>query len=173
MTIDASQLSTHWRRCSLTADFWSRYIALFAPPSTPPGILCRDDVESVLAYLLNELFENVAKFSGGPVQTGYYRVWVLKEQLIFEITNHIEAQKQQPFIELIQEIFENDPDELYFKKLEENVELDQDESGLGYLTLIKDYNVRFAFCFQPAAHFEKTESVAVTIQARVSLKEEQ
>ena len=28
MRLDARQLSRHWRRCSLSSDFWSRYTAL-------------------------------------------------------------------------------------------------------------------------------------------------
>jgi len=168
MTLDATHLSTHWRRCSLTSDFWAHYIALSIPPDVPSGFLRREDMTGMLSYLLNELFENTAKFSGGPITTITYQAWLLRERIIFQIRNHIEPAAHPPFVRIIQEILEGDPDELYFQKLEANAEMDEDGSGLGYLTLIKDYGVRFGFRFCPV----QTESIAVDVQAHLSIKEE-
>ncbi|HMQ51549.1 MAG TPA: hypothetical protein PKE64_03945 [Anaerolineae bacterium] len=167
MVLDATHLVAHWRRCSLSSDFWARYTALFIPESVPAGRLRRSDAESVLAYLLNELFENCAKFSGGPNQRVCYQSWVGKEELIFQITNHIIPNNQPPFVKLIAELLEGDPEELYFQKLEENAELDTAGSGLGYLTLIKDYGIRFGFRFRQVG----PESVAVDVQAHLTLSE--
>lgn len=168
MTLDAANLAAHWRRCSLSADFWARYLSLFIPESVPFGMLNRAAMEYVLSYLLNELFENCAKFSAGPIQTVSYQSWLLEDRILFQITNHITPAEQAPFINLIRELLEGDPHELYFQKLEQNAELDSDGSGLGYLTLIKDYGIRFGFRFRPV----ETGSVAVDVQAHVNMKEE-
>ena len=146
MVLDAEQLASHWRRCSLSSDFWSRYTALFVPATPKPGMLPRDAVESILAYLFNELFENCAKFSSGPVTTVNYQSWIFDDHMIFQMTNHIRPEHQQKFVDIICEFLEGDPDELYFQKLEESFEQDSSGSGLGYLSLIKDYNIQRIYC---------------------------
>ena len=167
MVLDATQLAAYWRRCSLSSDFWARYAALSVPPAAPPGRLRRDAAESVLSYLLNELFENCAKFSTGPLRTVRYECWIEEGQMVFQVTNHIEPAIQPHFTAFIQELLTSDPHELYFQRLEENVELNRGGSGLGYLTMIKDYGVRFGFRFQPVG----PDSIAVDVQAHVSMTE--
>jgi hypothetical protein len=87
--------------------------------------------------------------------------------MVFQVTNYIEPAGQEPFVVIIKELLENDPDELYFQKLEENFENDADGSGLGYLTMMKDYGVQFGFKFQPL----EAKSVRVDVQAHLSMKE--
>lgn len=168
MVLDANQLSAHWRRCSLTSDFWARYTALFIPSEAPADMLPREAMESVLSYLLNELFENCAKFSAGPVLNVEYQSWIWPREMIIQLTNHIRPETRPPFQAFIREILDGDPDELYFQKLEENVALELDGSGLGYLTLIKDYGIRFGFRFRPI----DPESIAVDVQARVNMEKD-
>ncbi|MCP4426750.1 MAG: hypothetical protein GY803_19840 [Chloroflexi bacterium] len=169
MTLDAGHLAAHWRRCSLSSDFWARYAALSASPIVAPPRLPRNAVESVLSYLLNELFENTAKFSGGPTQTVRYQSWIVEDAMLFQMTNHITPEAKAPFVDLIEELLNNDPDELYFQKLEESAEFDLSGSGLGYLTLIKDYGIRFGFRFRQL----NADSVAVDVQARVCMIEDE
>lgn len=167
MALDADQLASHWRRCSLSSDFWARYTALSVPVAASQDRLPREAVEGVLSYLFNELFENCAKFSSGPLKSVSYQSWVQDDGMVFQMTNHIQPEHQEAFTKLIDEFLEGDPDELYFQKLEESFETDSSGSGLGYLSLIKDYGIQFGFRFRP---IEK-DSVAVDIQAHVSMKE--
>jgi len=164
MVLDGAQLVEHWRRCSLTADFWSRYIALDVPPDAGPALLPRAAMMDILAYLLNELFENCAKFSTGPRLTVHYQSWRRATEIVIQLTNHIQPAGREPFRTVIQEILDEDPDALYFQKLEASVEFNLAGSGLGYLTLIKDYGIRFGFRFHPI----DKNSVAVDVQAHVS-----
>ena len=162
------QLADHWRRCSLTSDFWAKYTSLSVPVYTPKGSLNRSAIESVLSYLLNELFENLAKFSSGPHTEASYQMWMKPDCMVFQLRNHTQPQNQEPFIKLIQELLTSDLNELYFQRLEENAELNNSASGLGYLTLIKDYQIQFGFRFSPVSD----DSITVDIQAHVSMKEE-
>lgn len=168
MNLNASHLAQHWRRNSLSSDYWAAYAALHIPESVPGGWLRREDVAYVLSYLLNELFENCAKFSAGPELSVYYQAWLADERLVFQLTNHITPAGERPFITLIQELLTGDPDELYFQKLEANAEQEVGGSGLGYLTLIKDYGIQFGFRFRPL----NAETTAVDVQAHVSLQEQ-
>lgn len=164
MVLDGGQLAEHWRRCSLTADFWARYIALYVPMAVSTTRLQRSAMSDVLSYLLNELFENCAKFSTGPHLMVCHQMWLRETEILIQLTNHIEPANALPFQTVIEEILTGDPDELYFQKLEESAELDLDGSGLGYLTLIKDYGIRFGFRFRPLG----PDSVAVDVQAHVT-----
>jgi hypothetical protein len=167
MSLDAAQLAHYWRRCSLSSDFWAHYTALFVPEPPPSGRLPRIALDNLLSYMLNELFENCAKFSGGPVGDVCYEAWIQPDGMIFQVTNHIEPERQASFTSFIEELLGGDPEELYFRRLEENAETDSKGSGLGYLTLMKDYGVRFGFRFQPKAD----GSIAVDVQAHVRLEE--
>lgn len=167
MELDARHLVQFWRRCSLSSNFWSRYMALWVPLPPEPGRLRREAMEHLLSYLLNELFENCAKFSSGPFQRINYAAWVQAQCMVFELTNHIQPADQAPFAALIEEMLTSDLDELYFQRLEASAESNASGSGLGYLTLMKDYGIRFGFRFSPLT----SESIAVGVQAHVALEE--
>jgi len=126
MLLAASHLATQWRRCSLSADFWARYLSLYMPVSARSGMLRREAMEYVISYLLNELFENCAKFSAGPIQTVRYQSWILEDRMVFQMTNHITPARQDAFVNLIREFLEGDPHELYFQRLEQNAELNRE-----------------------------------------------
>jgi hypothetical protein len=167
MDLTAGQLAAHWRRCSLSSDFWAGYLARFVPTQTPPGRLRRDAMESVLTFLLNELFENCAKFSGGPADPVSYRSWVTPDRLSFQLTNHVAPERERSFAGFIEELLAGDPELLYFQRLEATAE-GAAGSGLGYLTMIKDYGIKFGFRLAPAA----PGSVAVDVQAHVAMEEQ-
>jgi hypothetical protein len=167
MLLTSTQLAGYWRRCSLSSDFWARYIALSSPHFQVDRKVKREAVESTLSYLLNEMFENCAKFSAGPVNAVTYEAWLFPDRLAIQMTNHIAPDQMPEFVKLIDQLLSGDPNELYFQRLEENAETNQTGSGLGYLTLMKDYNVRFGFRFVPAGE----GSVAVDVQAHINVKE--
>ena len=167
MDLNATHLSSHWRRNSLSSDYWAYYTSQSIPTTVADGLLPRQAIEDLLSYLLNELFENCAKFSEGSILDVCYQAWMQEDSMVFQLTNHILPESQPAFIEVIKELLFGDPDELYFQKLEENAEFDLEGSGLGYLTLIKDYGIQFGFRFRP----QNSNSIAVDVQAHVSKKE--
>jgi len=165
MVLDASQLAKHWRRVSLTSDFWAYYLALHVPGNLSRERLNREALQSVLSYVLNELIENCAKFSTGVVKTVYFESWNLDDFMVFQITNHIRPEAQVPFTEFLHGLLNGDPTELYFQRIEESAETGRGGSGLGYLTLMMDYGIRFGFRFRPV----NEQSVAIDVQAHVSM----
>lgn len=167
MELTAGQLAASWRRCSLSSDFWAAYMAGFVPRDPPPGQLRRDAMLHVLAYLLNELLENCAKFSGGADPAVRYQSWATPERLVFQITNHIAPERAAPFAQFIGELLAGDPEELYFQRLEATAEGHAHGSGLGYLTMIKDYGITFGFRLAHTA----PGTVAVDVQAHVAREE--
>jgi hypothetical protein len=167
MELTALQLVQSWQRCSLISDFWAKYIALSSPEFSVDPPVRREVVEGTLSFLLNELFENAAKFSGGLVDELIFEFWSFPERISLQVTNHIESANQEVFVRLIKELLGNDPEKLYFHRLEENAETNQKDSGLGYLTLMNDYKVRFGFRFTPV----REGSIVVDVQAHIQVKE--
>ena len=167
MIVDAQQFVNYWQRCSLSSDFWSQYTALFMPPKALSGWLNKNAVEGVLSYLLNELFENCAKFSSGPVSKVHYQSWIGKEKMIFQLTNHTSPKATKIFIKFITYLLENNPEKLYFQKLENNIQHGNNGAGLGFLTLINDYGIQFGYKFD----LINSETVQVDVQAYLSLQE--
>jgi hypothetical protein len=165
MVLDADHLAHYWRRVSLTADFWAHYLSLSVPTAMSQERLNREAMYGILSYLLNELFENCAKFSAGAIKTVLFHSWRVDDHMVFQITNHIKSETQESFANFLQDLLAGDPHELYFKRIEENAETGHSGSGLGYLTLMMDYGISFGFRFRPSGG----ESIAVDVQARVSM----
>ncbi len=167
MEITSQQLLQAWQRCSLISDFWARYIALSCSEFEVDHPLRPEALEGALSFISNELLENAAKFNGGPVDEITLAFWLFPARITLQVTNHIEPGCQDGFVRLIGELLGDDPDTLYFKRLDEVPESGQQGSGLGYLTLMNDYKVRFGFRFTPLSE----HSVAVDVQAHISVNE--
>ena len=94
MELNATHLANHWRRNSLSSDYWASYTAQSITIS--PDHLPKQAIQDILSYLLNELFENCAKFSGGSILDACYQSWMQEETMIFQLTNHIHPEQQAP-----------------------------------------------------------------------------
>ena len=169
--LDAEGMSKYWKRNSLCSNFWSEYNSLVVPLDMEEGWLSREAVLDILSYLHNELFENCAKFSSGNQKKVIYQSWSQKDKFRFQFQNYVKADQISGFKEIIFEFLNaDDLDELYFNKLEVSEELGDSGSGLGYLTLMKDFGIRFGFCFVKNAN-DSNIDIEVNVQAELSLKE--
>ena len=162
--LNSDNIFENWRRCSITANFFAKYYSSFFPEDDGGGkYIQKKSAEYSISYLLNELFENAAKFSNANRKSVFFEVFCLKNYILFQISNYILAETQLSFSNLIQELLSNDPSELYIKKVEENIDTGKSGSGLGYLTLMNDYNITFGYKFESV--LEEPNIFKVTIQA--------
>jgi hypothetical protein len=162
--LDSKDIFENWRRCSITANFFAKYYSSFFPEDDCDGkYISKKSAEYSISYLLNELFENAAKFSNAGKKSVFFEVFCLKHYILFQVSNYILAETKLSFSDLIQELLSNDPGELYIKKVEENIDTGKAGSGLGYLTLMNDYNITFGYKFEPV--LEEPNIFKVTIQA--------
>lgn len=142
-----AHLPLRWSDCSATANFLSAYYAgLFKAEYTAAQTT---DLTHSLAYLANELLENAVKFRAPGdvvVETGQHA-----GELILCITNFITPQTGAAFRALLAELTAGDPGELLLQRIEANAADEQaGGSGLGILTLMNDYGVRFCWTFRAA-----------------------
>ena len=165
MTLGASHLTGSWERCSVSADFWAGFITLHTNKKQDQRIYSHA-LASKISYLLNELFENCAKFSQGTPDEIRYHSWIFPNHIIVQMRNHILPDQAANFMRQIEEWSNNDLDELYLKKIGRINEKANDFTGLGYITLMRDEYIRFGFRFEQISAFTTT----VDIQALIELE---
>jgi hypothetical protein len=140
------KFALRWTHCSSTATFISSYYASLFKVEYPAAQA--NDLTHSIAYLANELLENAVKFrteGDVEVQTGLHG-----EEFVMRVTNHIGPETSATFQVLLSEITAGDPGELLLQRIEANAADENGSgSGLGILTLMSDYGVRFCWTFTP------------------------
>lgn len=158
-------IQDRWRNNSLSADFLADYWGTFFPVRNKSS---RSEVQDIVNYIANELLENAVKFnweeSKHPIRIALY---LTEDVLRFYVSNGIDPQTVSPFQNFIQELLTKDTDELYIRQLESNAgEEESDESCLGFLTMINDYDARLAWKFET---MQDPEAVIVTTMVELAI----
>jgi hypothetical protein len=162
--VDADDMSRNWRRCGLTADFLARYYSYYFPyREKATDRISRETAENNIAYILNELIENTAKYSDAADKDVEVRVSLRESDMLFEVSNSVTEQRAESFLRLARGLLEGNTEELYVAQLEKNT----DSSGLGYLTMINDYGVSLGFRVDGVG----AGAFRVTVQATMKWKE--
>jgi hypothetical protein len=166
--LKSDDLFQNWRRVSLSADFIARYYSYFFPyKEKAQEILDRESAENSISFVLNELIENTAKYSDAGNKEVEITVWMLGTFVLFNVSNFVKEELAGSFLKVAREILDGDPEELYIRKLEKNIEETTGGSGLGYLTLINDFGVALGFKLEKMGQ----DLVKVTVQAKMKYKE--
>lgn len=142
-------LQERWRNNGLSADFLADYLATFFPGDTDEAQYRQAEIKDAVSYVANELLENAMKFSYALEQNPVSITMQLeKERVRFYVTNSVDPQTVPNFQAFIRHLLSADPDELYMEKLMENADEEGTEaSGLGFLTMINNYNAKLAWQF--------------------------
>jgi hypothetical protein len=147
-----------WRNNSLSADFMADYMATFFPGDST-------NIKSAVSFVANELIENAMKYhdyaSEKPITIALF---LHSDKLIFQLTNTINVIAAKEFQEFITLLTTSDPSELYIQQLEANSEEGSGDSGLGFLTMINDYQAELGWQFEPVQGNEETKQVVTLVQ---------
>ena len=158
-------LQQRWRNNGLSADFLADYLTTFFPGNDAQAQDRQAEIKSAVSYIANELLENAMKFSYAPAQHAVSITMNLDQESVrIYTTNCVAPASVDSFKRFVQELLLGDPQELYMQRLEANAEGDGG-SGLGFLTMINDYNARLAWQFRSDDH----EPAAVMVTAMVQL----
>jgi hypothetical protein len=142
-------IKQRWRNNGLSADFLGDYLTTFFPKKDGEDDSIRKQavVRDAATYIANELLENAMKYSDEKSAVPNSIDLTLQEnQLFFTEINGITQEQEEEFKVFINELVSNDPDELFMRKLEESA-VSESASGLGYLTMINDYQARIGWQF--------------------------
>lgn len=168
-------LQERWRNNGLSADFLADYLSTFFPGDNDEALDKRTEIKDAVSYVANELLENAMKFSYAPARHAVSITMQLDtESVRFYVRNSVDPQAVPDFQAFIQELLAGDPDALYMERLLQNAEEDSDGgSGLGFLTMLNDYQARLGWKFETADALEsKTEPVitaVITVTTMVQL----
>jgi hypothetical protein len=167
-------IKQRWRNNRLSAHFMADYFSTFLPieESEPSSIQRIKDSKSAVSYIANELLENAVKFndekSKHRVKFGLH---FLENQDLEEVTvaifatNSIRSESVNKFQAFIQELLGADTNELYLRQIEKTAEDSSQGSGLGLLTMINDYAVKFGWKFETLV--ENSSVIIVTTMAQI------
>ena len=163
-------LRQRWRNNCLSADFLADYLSTFflGNNDRQPDSDKQAEVKSAVSYIANELLENGMKYStqlsSFPISI---QIHLNPDLIIFQLTNSILAERTPKFQERIQTLLDSDPDELYLAQLEKNALEENNESGLGLLTMLTDYGVKLGWKFEMLP--QKPKEIAVTTMVQLPI----
>lgn len=145
-------LQQRWRNNGLSADFLGDYVTTFFPldDNDPTTRARQTEIRGAVSYIANELLENAMKFHdrtlSEPINISLH---LDQDRIVFQESNGASAEATERYRLYIERLDASDPNELYLQQLEENA-LSDSSAGLGYLTMINDYNAELAWRFEPA-----------------------
>lgn len=162
-------LQHRWRSNGLSADFIADYLLTFFPGeagSPVPDKQHQSELKGAATYVANELLENAMKFndrdSWHPITL---TLKLYPDRVVFTASNALRSTQIKPFQLLIHQLLTEDPQELYFQKLEGNaLDPEGSQSGVGLLTMINDYGAKIGWIFEESNADAKLTTVTTIVQ---------
>lgn len=174
-TPNSQRIRNLWRNQRLSAHFLADYFANFLPvqSESPEGDeQWIKEIKGTVSYVANELLENAMKFN---LETADYKVkfgihFPKESEAIAVIfaSNSVDRQGADKFQGFIQELLSADPEAFYMQQVEASAEDENAEiSGLGFLTMINDYQAKLGWKFEVIQ--SDPEILTVTTMAQVAV----
>lgn len=165
-------IKQRWQTNGLSADFMADYFAILVTSFFPGNkdmaseANLQAEIKSAVSFIGNELLENAMKFSDEaskhPINL---TLQMHSDKLVFLSTNSVNAYEVAKFQEFIQKLITCDPDELYFYYIEQNTqEKSNDDSGLGLLTMVNDYQAKLGWKFETVQNSLEAVTVTTMVQ---------
>jgi hypothetical protein len=164
-------LKQRWRNNGLSADFLADYLTTFFPedPDNPTSSQRQVEIKSAVSYIANELLENSMKFCDESLTNPISISLELEpDRIIFISTNTVAPEQVAKFQAFIEELLASDPDEFYVLQLERSAEEENSgQSGLGFLTMINDYNAKLGWKFEEISQSPQVITVTTMVQLNI------
>lgn len=124
-------LVAHWKRCGMVADFLAHFLAYNFENAA--------GASNIVSTVLNETLENAVKFSCDKHTKISLALRHTGEHLEIETTNIATRHEADKMFEIIKKIHAEDAELLFIQQLEHTAAIDATASGLGLISLKKDY----------------------------------
>ena len=162
----STSLQHRWRNNGLSADFLADYLSTFFPGEDDESLNRRSEIKGGVSYIANELLENAMKFNHAPAKHSVSIGMELKEDMVvFYVSNSVDPAMSESFQIQIKRLLTEDPNEQYMEKLMANEEDEEaSSSGLGYLTMLNDWNAILAWKFEDLEEDVEAQKVTVMVQ---------
>lgn len=154
-----------WEGSALSAKFLSTFWGKFFPDNCNISPHNRKRVEDEVHYISGELMGNAVKFSYEPEYLIEICLYLYENELRFYVINSLNPDDVVKFQTFIRRVLTEDPSELFLEQIEKSAAEENNESGIGFLTMINDYGVSLSWKFE-----EKTPGIkTVTTLARLPI----
>ncbi|MCB9741016.1 MAG: hypothetical protein H6741_17095 [Alphaproteobacteria bacterium] len=153
-----------WRRCSLTADYLAQVHAYHFSQ--------REVAAEVLSGALNELVENLVKFSADKRRMAHIELSHFGELIRVSSMNVASRAHAESLADRLDRIAQEDPELLFLEQLEFTAVADQSASGLGLIGLKKDYGVRMGVRLDSVEGHEDLRAIWFTLDFDVDAIEQ-
>jgi len=150
----------HWRRCGMTADYLAEYLAYNFEDMAA--------AQNIISTVLNELAENAVKFSSNKRRPINIRVIHYGEYLQITTTNEASAERASSLASLMEKLESEDVEHLFMRHIEDSAALKRSTSGLGLISLKKDYHADVGVRITPK---ESTAFYEVLVQVTLNVDE--
>ncbi len=145
----------NWERAGTLSDFIADYFGTFYDS---------EGAHNIISTIFNELIENAVKFTKNNSQPIHIVIKKSGNNLLSKITNTIPRHRKTSFSGICKDLFTNDLDELFLKRIEEGV-ADSRKSGIGLILLRKDYHIDT--CFDFFKDSDSVDKIAVTFKLAI------
>lgn len=159
-------LQQRWRNNGLSADFLGDYVTTFFPldENDPATRQRQNEVKGAVAFIANELLENAMKFHDGHLPEPInMHMNLQQDRILLQQSNGVDGDTAERFREFVELLRDNDPGELFIRQMEESA-LSEESAGVGYLTMINDYQAELAWRFDALAEAGYRVTTQVTIR---------
>ena len=170
----SKRIKSRWRNHRLSAHFVADYLANFLPAEKedPTAEQRVKEAKGAVSYIANELLENAMKFNLNVarhrVKFGVHFLETAEIIAVIFATNYTDLAGAKKFQEFIQKLLASDPEELYIQQIEASaVEENATMSGLGFLTMINDYQAKLGWQFEKVQ--SEPEFMTVTTMAQINV----
>ncbi len=161
----STPLKQRWRNNGLSADFLADYLTTFFPCDDDKSLQQRTELKEGVNFVANELLENAMKFNFSASKYPIRLFMGLeKKQILLYVSNYIDASVVNNWQYKLNEILREDTHKLFMEQLIKNDKEQKIDSGLGYLSMINDWNAKFAWKFESVKDDENVQKVTVMAQ---------
>ena len=145
----------HWKKCSLIADFFGNYIA-----ESYTGT--KEKISSIISTIANELIENATKFNINDNNNIHVSIKKEKENIIINTKNNTTKENIMKLKNTLEQIDSNDIHTLQLLRISQHAKNQNNESEIGIINLVKDYDVSINTSILPL-NDERFYEVSITV----------
>ena len=141
LTVTPIDFVAHWQRCGKTADFISSFQSF--------NFQDRPKVNLIFSAVVNEMLENAVKFNADNFKPIFIEVNNYANYLSIETKNISDDEQVRIFDAYLKKLDSNDMESLFLDQLLSSAESDNNQSGLGIISLRKDFNADIWISISP------------------------
>ena len=171
----SERIEYRWRNRRLSAHFAADYFINFLPIDlkNPEQNEQRiKETKGAVSFVVNELLENAMKFnlenSTYMVKFGIHFLEDSEMTAVIFASNVIDLASAENFQTFIQKLLTSDPEMFYIEQIEASAEDENsDMSGLGFLTMINNYEAKLGWKFETIS--SELDIIEVTSMVQISV----